>query len=98
MVFQPESPRWLVEHQKYDQAATVLGRTTGKSSDSPHVLETLDEIKKDFLGQDKLSIIQQVLRFGESRPIALRCFIAPLVAFFQQVCVCVFRKEVSLNK
>ena len=99
MLFQPESPRWLVEHQQYEQAAIVLGRNTGKTSDNPRVLETLEEIKKDFLGQDKLSIIQQVVRFGESRPIALRCFIAPLVAFFQQVRVGhFFGGEISLKK
>ncbi|KAF5359528.1 hypothetical protein D9756_003494 [Leucocoprinus leucothites] len=84
MLFQPESPRWLVEHERYEEAAIILGRNNGKASDDPSILATLEEIKRDFVGQDKLSITQQVLRMGESRPIALRCFIAPLVAFFQQ--------------
>lgn len=85
MLFQPESPRWLVEHERYGEAVVVLGLTTGKALDDVTVVETLEEIKRDFVGQDKLSIMQQVRRMGESRPIALRSFIAPLVAFFQQV-------------
>jgi hypothetical protein len=85
MFFQPESPRWLVEHEQYDKASTILSRTSGKAQDDPSVLVTLEEIKREFAGQDKLSILQQVRRMGESRPIAIRCFIAPLVAFWQQV-------------
>lgn len=83
MVFQPESPRWLVEHEQYERAATVLAHTSGKSVDDPTVVETLEEIKQEFVGK-KLPIFQQVWRMGESRPIALRCFIASLVMFFQQ--------------
>ncbi|KXN84769.1 Quinate permease [Leucoagaricus sp. SymC.cos] len=84
MLLQPESPRWLAEHQEYEKAAIVLGRTSGKAPNDPSVIAELEEIKQEFAGQDKLSIIQQCRRMGESRPIALRCFIAPLVAFFQQ--------------
>jgi hypothetical protein len=86
MLFQPESPRWLVEHEQYESAAIVLGRTSGKDQNDPDVTATLEEIKQEFLGQEKLSIVQQCRGMCESRPVALRCFIAPLVAFFQQVC------------
>lgn len=85
MLFQPESPRWLVEHQQHDRAAAILARTSGKDIDDPTVVQTLEEIKQEFEGREKLSIIQQVRRMGESRHIALRCFIPSLVMFFQQV-------------
>lgn len=84
MLFQPESPRWLVEHEQYESAAVVLAHTSGKPVSDPTVLETLEEIKQEFVGKEKLPIFQQIRRMGESRPIALRCFIASLVMFFQQ--------------
>ncbi|KAF9446830.1 general substrate transporter [Macrolepiota fuliginosa MF-IS2] len=84
MLFQPESPRWLVEHEQYDKAAVVLARTTGKDLEDPTVIATLEEIKQEFAGKEKLSILQQVRKMGESRSIALRCFIPSLVMFFQQ--------------
>lgn len=87
MLFQPESPRWLVEHEQYEKAAIILARTSGKDTDDPTVIQTLEEIKQEFAGQEKLSILQQVRRMGESRYIALRCFIPSLVMFFQQVSI-----------
>ncbi|KIY43911.1 general substrate transporter [Fistulina hepatica ATCC 64428] len=84
MLFQPESPRFLVEHQQYHEAARVLAFVTRKSVDDEAVVETLEEIKADFEGRGKLSIVEQVKHFGESRATALRCFIPSLVMFFQQ--------------
>ncbi|TFK40438.1 general substrate transporter [Crucibulum laeve] len=84
MIFQPESPRWLVERGMYDRAAKSLafaGRTT---VDDKAVIATIEEIKADFAGKQELPIFKQIVRMGESRAIALRCFIPSLVMFFQQ--------------
>lgn len=84
MVFMPESPRWLVQHGKDDRAAKTLAFVTRTSTDDVAVLTTIEEIKADFAGRQELSIWQQFVRIGESRPTALRCFIPSLVMFFQQ--------------
>jgi hypothetical protein len=85
MIFQPESPRWLIEHEQYETAAIVLARTSGKDVDDPAVVQTMEDIKQELVGKEPLSILQQICRIGESRHVALRCFIPSLVMFFQQV-------------
>ncbi|PBL03420.1 general substrate transporter [Armillaria gallica] len=84
MLFQPESPRWLVEHQHYDRAARTLAFVARTSVDDETVQATLEEIKSDFEGKQKLSLLSQFALMGESRSIALRCFIPSLIMFFQQ--------------
>ncbi|KAJ7592913.1 general substrate transporter [Mycena floridula] len=84
MIFQPESPRWLVENERYEEALKSLASTTRTSVDDPEVLATVEEIKVDFQGKEDLSLWQQFRGMGESKAIALRCFIPSLVMFFQQ--------------
>uniref|UniRef100_A0A0W0F923 Major facilitator superfamily (MFS) profile domain-containing protein n=1 Tax=Moniliophthora roreri TaxID=221103 RepID=A0A0W0F923_MONRR len=84
MVFQPESPRWLVEHGRPDEAAQTLAYIAQVSPEDESVQVTLDEIKAEFAGKKALSLWQQFLGMGESWPIVHRCFVPPLVMFFQQ--------------
>lgn len=84
MLFQHESPRWLVEHEQYERAAEALAYVARKSPDDEAVLITLDEIKADFIGKHQLSTWAQFKKMGESRTTAIRCFIPSLVMFFQQ--------------
>ncbi|GJE88573.1 sugar porter family MFS transporter [Phanerochaete sordida] len=84
MAFQPESPRWLVEHGHFDRAAKSLARASGCRPDDDSVLAELAEIKGDFEGKEKTPIIKQFALMAESRTTALRCFIPSLVMFFQQ--------------
>lgn len=84
MLFQHESPRWLVEHEEYDRAAQALAFVARKSPDDESVVITLNEIKADFVGKHQLSTWQQFKKMGESRTTVLRCFIPSLVMFFQQ--------------
>ncbi|KAJ3732498.1 general substrate transporter [Lentinula guzmanii] len=84
MLFQPESPRWLVEKGRYPQAAKTLAFVARISPEDPAVLVTLDEIKEEFEGKHKLSLWQQFKGMGASSVIANRCFIPALVMFFQQ--------------
>jgi hypothetical protein len=85
MAFQPESPRWLVEYGQYESAARVLAFVSRTSVDDKGVLLMLDDIKRDFSGKKTISFWKQFPKMGESRVIALRCFIPSLVMFFQQV-------------
>ncbi|KAF7312466.1 MFS domain-containing protein [Mycena indigotica] len=82
--WQPESPRFLVEHGRLDQAARSLAYVARTKVDDQTVLDTVQEIRADFEGRKELGILQQIRHFGDSRAIALRCFIPSLVMFFQQ--------------
>ncbi|KAF9041024.1 sugar transporter [Hymenopellis radicata] len=84
MCFQPESPRWLVEHKQYDRAAKTLAFVARTTPDDPVVQQTLQEIKADFEGKQELLVLRQFALMGESRAIALRCFIPSLAMFWQQ--------------
>lgn len=84
MSFQPESPRWLVEHGHYDRAAKSLARASGTTASDPDVQLVLEEIKADYQGKQLTTLRQQFVMMGESRTTALRCFIPSLVMFWQQ--------------
>ncbi|KAI0034739.1 general substrate transporter [Vararia minispora EC-137] len=84
MLFQPESPRWLVEHGNRDRAAASLARSAGTTPDDPAIQLTLVEIEETFTGKARASLPRQLLMMGESRLTALRCFIPSLVMFMQQ--------------
>ncbi|KAF8553903.1 general substrate transporter [Imleria badia] len=84
MLFQPESPRWLVEKERYEDAAQSLAYIARTDPLSAAVQLTLSEIRADFVGRHKLSLLTQFRKMGENRIIALRCFIPLLLTFFQQ--------------
>ncbi|KAJ7455264.1 general substrate transporter [Mycena galericulata] len=73
--FQPESPRFLVEHGQYERAARSLAYVARTSP---------DDKASDFSGRTNLSVLQQIREMAGSRAIALRCAIPSIVMFFQQ--------------
>lgn len=84
MIPQPESPRWLVEQERYDEAARTLAYVIRTSVDDQAVLLTLDEIKADFVGKQRTSLITQFRMMGESRQVVLCCLVPSILTFFQQ--------------
>ncbi|KAI6122215.1 general substrate transporter [Pisolithus croceorrhizus] len=84
MLFQPESPRWLIERGRYTDAANALGYIVRKDPQDDAVQLTLSEIREEFVGKRKLPIATQFKKMGESRIIALRCLIPSIATFFQQ--------------
>ncbi|KAJ7761960.1 general substrate transporter [Mycena maculata] len=82
--FQPESPRFLVEHGQYERAAQSLAFVARTTPDDKAVLLTIAEIKADFAGRTHLSVPEQIRQMASSRAIALRCAIPSIVMFFQQ--------------
>ncbi|KAG2086593.1 general substrate transporter [Suillus discolor] len=84
MLFQPESPRWLVERGHYEEAAAALAYIARKDQDDDAVVLTLGEIRADFVGKHKLPLLTQFRKMGESKIIFLRCIIASIATFFQQ--------------
>lgn len=71
MSFQPESPRWLVEHGNYDQAARSLAFAAGSQPQDGSIQDTLEEIKADFEGKEQMPLLKQII-------------IPSLVMFWQQ--------------
>ena len=84
MSFQPETPRYLVENGKFEQAARSLASASGCKPDDESVRTTLEEIKADYAGKERTPLFKQIVMMGESRTTALRCFIPSLVMFWQQ--------------
>lgn len=84
MLFQPESPRWLVERGRYNDAANALGYIARKDPQDDTVQVTLSEIREQFAGKRQLPIATQFKKMGENRIIVLRCLIPSIATFFQQ--------------
>jgi sugar porter (SP) family MFS transporter len=84
MLPQPESPRWLVEQERYDEAAETLAYVVRTSVDDKAVLLTLDEIKADFMGKQRTSLLTQFRMMGESRETVLRCLFPSIITFWQR--------------
>jgi len=84
MLPQPESPRWLVEQKRYDEAAKSLAYMTRNSVDDDEVIGILEEIKADLAGKQKMSIWKQFSMMRESKATALRFLIPWFVMLGQQ--------------
>ncbi|CAL1708588.1 unnamed protein product [Somion occarium] len=84
MISLPESPRYLVEIGKYERATRSLAFASGRSPDDKNVRITLEEIKADFEGKEKVPLLKQLTMMRESRTTALRCFIPSFIMFWQQ--------------
>lgn len=68
LFFTNESPRWLVEKNRIEEARQALSTVRSKSIDDPEVTQELEDIVKDFRGHEKLPLVQQVkMTFGDSK-------------------------------
>ncbi|QRV89986.1 Sugar (and other) transporter [Ceratobasidium sp. AG-Ba] len=84
MITQPESPRYLVQRGKIEEAAQSLGRLRGRPADDPAVRGVLAEIIADFEGKHQMSLWQQSKASFADAKTFYRVFIALIVMFFQQ--------------
>lgn len=84
ILFQNESPRWLVEKDRVDDARAALSHARGKPEQDSTVEHELQEIINDFRGRKKLSFIQQLKAVCESKKIFYRCSLPMIVLFWQQ--------------
>lgn len=84
IVFQNESPRWLVEKDRIADAGKALAKVRGKSVDNAEVSQELDEIVKDFQGHEKLPLTAQLREACSSKPMFYRTSFAVIIMFWQQ--------------
>ncbi|OAL51676.1 MFS quinate transporter-like protein QutD [Pyrenochaeta sp. DS3sAY3a] len=84
IVFQNESPRWLVEKNRITEAAKALAKVRGKPTDDPEVIQELDEIIADFNGHEKLPMMAQLKAACSGKKMLYRSSFVVLLMFFQQ--------------
>ena len=84
LLFQNESPRWLVEKDNIPKARRALSRVRAKSQDDPVLLQELQEIIEDFRFDGQLSMSQQCNMIISSRPMLYRFSMAIVLMFWQQ--------------
>ena len=84
LLFQNESPRWLVEKDNIPKARRALSRVRAKTQDDPVLLQELQEIIEDFRHSGRLSLSRQFHMIISSRPILYRFSMAIMLMFWQQ--------------
>ncbi|KAH8922832.1 MFS quinate transporter-like protein QutD [Atractiella rhizophila] len=82
LVFQPESPRFLAENGKWDEARVVLIKLKGGRVSEAE--KELDSIRADVQGREKLSWKDQGKRVFRQKGMLYRAGIGIIVMFFQQ--------------
>lgn len=75
MIFEKESPRWLSEKGRFDEARAVIARLSQKSVDHPDVVQEADEIRADLESRVKLTFPQQWREITSSGSMFYRCSI-----------------------
>lgn len=84
IIFQNESPRWLVEKNRLTDAAKALATVRRKAVDDPEVVQELDEIIADYNGHEKMPMMAQLKAACKGKRMIYRSSFVVLLMFFQQ--------------
>ncbi|THX56628.1 general substrate transporter [Aureobasidium pullulans] len=84
IVFQNESPRWLVEKDRYDDAARALAHVRGRSQDDEVIRKELGEIIADFQSREKIPLLGQLKVVCSDKKYFYRFSMAIILMMFQQ--------------
>lgn len=84
IVFQNESPRWLVEKNRLRDAAKALAQVRGKTVDDKDVVQELDEIITDFQGNERMPLIAQLRAACSSNRMFYQASFGVILMFWQQ--------------
>ncbi|THX87413.1 general substrate transporter [Aureobasidium pullulans] len=84
IVFQNESPRWLMEKDRHDDAARALAHVRGRSQDDEVVRKELGEIIADFQSREKIPLLGQLKVVCSDRKYFYRFSMAIILMMFQQ--------------
>lgn len=84
VVFQNESPRWLVEKNHISKARQALSYIRNLPEDHAAVQEELDEIVADFQGKESLSLTMQARAVCSNKRAFYQASIGVVLMFWQQ--------------
>lgn len=84
IIFQNESPRWLIEKNRITEAAKALAHVRGKPVDHPDVVQELDDIIADFNGHEKMPMVAQLKSACSNKRMFYRSSFAVILMFWQQ--------------
>lgn len=84
IIFQNESPRWLVEKNRIQDAAKALAHVRNKPVEDPDVIQELDEIIADFNGHEKLPLVAQLKAACKGKSMIYRSSFVVILMFWQQ--------------
>lgn len=84
IVFQNESPRWLVEKSRHEDAARALAHVRGRSQNDAVVTKELDEIIADFESHERIPLLGQLRTVCSNRKYSYRYSMAIILMAFQQ--------------
>ena len=82
MLWEKESPRWLGEKGRWEDAKAVIARLSQKSIDHPDVVNEVDEIRADLEKNIKLSFGEQFRQATSSGKMFYRCSIPAIMCVF----------------
>ncbi|EPQ32316.1 uncharacterized protein PFL1_00512 [Pseudozyma flocculosa PF-1] len=84
IVFQPESPRWLIEQDRAAEGAQALSIINALPAEHPNITSMVSEIEADLEGKSKLSFAKQ-LRLSVADGVTFyRVMTGAILMFFQQ--------------
>ncbi|QSZ32260.1 hypothetical protein DSL72_001834 [Monilinia vaccinii-corymbosi] len=84
LFFQNESPRWLVEKDRHEEALLALSHVRRRSPDDPLIEREYNEIIADFHGKEKLSLLRQVKLTISHKASLYAVSMAAILQFWQQ--------------
>ncbi|PSR87187.1 general substrate transporter [Coniella lustricola] len=84
VVFQNESPRWLIEKNHIAKARQALSHIRNLPEDDPALQEELEEIVADFEGKERLSLGMQARAACSSKKAFYQASIGVVLMFWQQ--------------
>lgn len=87
MLFEKESPRWLGEKGRWEDAKAVIARLSQKTVDHPDVVNEVDEIRADLEKSIRLSFGEQFKQATSSGKMFYRCSIPAIMCV---ICFCLF--------
>lgn len=97
MLFEKESPRWLGERGRWEDAKAVIARLSRKSIDHPDVVQEADEIKADLEKNVRISIVEQFRQATSSGKMFYRCSLPVIMWVLLFCCWCPIYSYLWIN-